>query len=298
MTVDLRRWRGIFAVMITPLADDLSIDVDGLRRNTEFLVASGVDVLVVLGSEGEFYALTDAERRLVVETVAATAHGSVPVVAGVSHPSSTEAVALARHAARSGVDAVMATGPYYAKADANGLKTHFSAIAECGLPAFAYNSPGRVGYDIPPAQLADLIRSCGLAGAKQAAPDISELADLVVDCGDRAAIVGGAEIAIWPALCVGAAGNTATAASALPGVFRAVWRASRERELERGQELYARMAPLREAYRTAGGQAAVVKRLCELVGLAGGPPRPPTRRVSGDLDARLRRIVADLKGIA
>src|SRR5439155_643087 len=88
----------------------------------------------------------------------------------------------------------------------------------------------------------------------------------------------GAEIAIWPALCVGAAGNTATAASALPGVFRAVWRASRERELERGQELYARMAPLREAYRTAGGQAAVVKRLCELVGLAGGPPRPPTRR--------------------
>ena len=158
-------------MMITPFADDLSIDVDGLRRNTEFLVASGVDVLVVLGSEGEFYALTDAERRLVVETVAATAHGSVPVVAGVSHPSTTEAVALARHAARSGVDAVMATGPYYAKADADGLKTHFSAIAECGLPAFAYNSPGRVGYDIPPAQLADLIRSCGLAGAKQAAAD-------------------------------------------------------------------------------------------------------------------------------
>src|SRR2546428_1735591 len=283
MTVDLRRWRGIFAVMITPLADDLSIDVDGLRRNTEFLVASGVDVLVVLGSEGEFYALTDAERRLVVETVAATAHGSVPVVAGVSHPSTTEAVALARHAARSRVDAVMATGPYYAKADADGLKTHFSAIAECGLPAFAYNSPGRVGYDIPPAQLAHLIRSCGLARAKQAAPDLSELADLVVDCGDRAAIVGGAEIAIWPAL---------------PGVFRAVWRASRERELERGQGLYARMAPLREAYRTAGGQAAVVERLCQLVGLAGGPPRPPTRRVSGDLDARLRRIVADLKGIA
>src|SRR5207244_13319114 len=77
----------------------------------------------------------------------------------------------------------------------------------CGLPAFAYNSPGRVGYGIPPAQLADLIRSCGLAGAKQAAPDISELADLVVDCGDSAAIVGGAEIAIWPALCVGAAGD-------------------------------------------------------------------------------------------
>src|SRR5438445_12882012 len=109
MTVDLRRWRGIFAVMITLLADDLSIDVDGLRRNTEFLVASGVDVLVVLGSEGEFYALTDAERRLDVETVAATAHGSVPDDAEVYELPTTVTFELARNDAWSGVAHVPAS---------------------------------------------------------------------------------------------------------------------------------------------------------------------------------------------
>lgn len=287
-------WRGIFAVMITPFKDDLSIDWDGLRHNAEFLITSEADVLVALGSEGEFYALTDTERRRVVEVLAETVRGRKPLVAGVSHPSTLEAAALAVHAAAAGADAVMATGPYYARADADGIRSHLAAIAACGLPTFLYNSPGRVGYDLGPAQIASVIGSCGLAGAKQAAPDIAELADLVVACGDRAAIVGGAEIAIWPALCVGAAGNTATAASALPGVFAAIWRAARDGKLEQGRALYARLAPLRDAYHRAGGQAAVVKRLMELVGLAGGPPRPPTRRLDGELDAALRAIVADL----
>ena len=154
-------WRGIYAVMITPFNDDLSVDFEGLRANTEFLARSAIDVLVPLGSEGEFYALTDDERRSVAKVVVETSGGRKPVMVGVSHPSTIEARALAEHAAAIGADAVMATGPYYVKADDAGLRDHFMAIARCGRPTFLYNSPGRVGYNVPPAQIAGPRRRAG-----------------------------------------------------------------------------------------------------------------------------------------
>ena len=284
-------WRGIYAIMITPFNDDLSVDWDGLRANTEFLAKSSADVLVALGSEGEFYALTDAERRRVVETVARVPRRGKPLVVGVSHPSTIEARALAQHAASAGADAVMATAPYYVKADDEGLRMHFSAIADGGRPTFLYNSPGRVGYGISVTQIASLVDADLVSGVKQAAPDLSELAALVAQCGSRATVVGGAETVIWPALALGAAGNTATAASAIPDAFAAIWRASRDSRSSDGERAYLKLEPLREAYRRAGGQAAVVKRLMELVGLAGGPPRPPLRRLDASYDTLLRAVI-------
>jgi 4-hydroxy-tetrahydrodipicolinate synthase len=290
-----RSWRGIFAIMVTPFADDHSLDLGGLRANAEFLAGSDVDVVVALGSEGEFYAMTDDERRRVVEVVAETVAGRKPVVAGVSHSSTIAAAALARHAAIAGCAAVLTTPPYYARPDDEGVIGHVARIAEADIPVILYNVPGRVGYNLSGDQIVAIAGRVPIAAVKQASPDISELADLVTRAPEHDfAVIGGAEVAIWPALAAGAAGNTATAASAIPSVFAILWRAAVAGDLDAGRDLYARLAPLRTAYRAHGGQVPVVKRLMELRGLAGGPPRPPLRRAAGELDADLMRLLGDL----
>lgn len=282
-------------MMVTPFDDRLEVDWAGLKANAEFLVEAPVDVIVCLGSEGEFYALTDRERNEVTVRVLDAVAGRKPVIVGVSHPSSVVAATFARHARASGADAVMATAPYFAKTDQAGLTEHFVAIANEGAPLFLYNSPGRTGVAMSPAVISMIVERSGAVGVKQAAPDISELADLLASTLPRDfAVIGGAELAFWPALCIGAAGNTATAASALPAYFAKMWNAAQQRQWDAGSDLYRRLAPLRAAYAMAGGQAAVVKELMDLVGLAGGPPRPPIRPLSDEVRERVRTFANEL----
>jgi 4-hydroxy-tetrahydrodipicolinate synthase len=283
-------FKGVFAILPTPFNADWSLDEPGLRAHCNFLAAAPVDVVVALGTEGEFYALTDAERRRVTEVVVETIAGRKPVICGVSHPSTIESVALARHAKAVGADAVMSLPPYFVKAGFDGARRHFRAIVEVGIPFFAYNSPGRVGYGLSPDELDQIAADApGMVGVKQAAPDLSELTALV-RTGQIANVIGGAETAFWPALCVGARGSTATAASVLPSPFAAMWKAFEAGDMARGERVYSSLEPLRRAYRMAGGQAQVVKRLAALVGLPGGPVRPPLAEVSIAVDVVLRSL--------
>jgi dihydrodipicolinate synthase/N-acetylneuraminate lyase len=292
---DQARWHGVHAVMVTPFEADLSVDVEGLRSNVAFLAESAVDVVICLGSEGEFYALSDDERRLVAERTAEELRRRRPLVVGVSHPSGVQARALARHAATIGADAVLATPPYFGQPPLAEIQSHFSLIAEAGLPVFLYNTPSRVGYGLGPTEIAAIVDLPGVIGVKQAAPDIGELVEVlsILD-GSGCLVIGGSENTIWPALTVGAVGNTATAASAIPGVFAKLWGLARNGQLTEGLHLYRLLAPLREAYARAGGQAPVVKRLMDHAGLSGGAPRPPARPADEPVDKLLESLVASL----
>jgi 4-hydroxy-tetrahydrodipicolinate synthase len=292
---DRNTWRGIHAVMVTPFQRDLSLDEQGLRANVEFLATSAVDAVLCLGSEGEFYALTDDERRRVAEVTVDALGGRKPVAVGVSHASAVQAVELTRHAASIGATAVLSTAPYFGQPPLSEIRSHFAQIAQVGPPVFVYNTPSRVGYSLSPSDIASIAQIDGVIGIKQAAPDVSELVDLLETMdGTGCLVIGGSENTIWPALSVGAVGNTATAASAMPRVFARFWELAGAGRLDDGRALYRTLAPLRQAYAAAGGQAAVVKRLMDRAGLAGGPVRPPVRPATTDIDPHLDRLVAAL----
>src|ERR1039458_2790249 len=79
--------KAVVIVQATPLNRDGSLDLDGLKANTEFLLERGKGkriVLVPTGSTGEAYALSDQDRLRVIETVVNTVAGQVPVVAGTA----------------------------------------------------------------------------------------------------------------------------------------------------------------------------------------------------------------------
>jgi dihydrodipicolinate synthase/N-acetylneuraminate lyase len=73
-----------------------------------------------------------------------------------------------------------------------------------------------------------------------------------------------------------------------------MWRAFEAGDAAIGERAYASLEPLRRAYRMAGGQAQVVKRLAAMVGLPGGPVRPPLAEVSSAVDAVLRSLLDKL----
>ena len=72
---------GVLVALATPFADDGSVDESRLRALVDRTIDGGVHGVVACGSTGEFSALTDEERRLVVETVVDQTAHRVPVVA-------------------------------------------------------------------------------------------------------------------------------------------------------------------------------------------------------------------------
>jgi 4-hydroxy-tetrahydrodipicolinate synthase len=108
--------KAVAVVQATPLNQDGSLDLDGLKANTQFLVercAGKRLVLVPVGSTGEAYALSDAERLKVIETVVSVAAGKLAVVAGTSAAGTEQTIALSMAAESAGADGVQVILPYY-----------------------------------------------------------------------------------------------------------------------------------------------------------------------------------------
>jgi len=108
------RYRGVFAYPPTPFADDLSLDEEALRSNIRKLVRLGVDGIVLAGSTGEFYTLTDAEHRRIAEILAEETrpHGVVSVI-GAQGLNPREVIDRGRAAMDAGCEAVLAMQPFY-----------------------------------------------------------------------------------------------------------------------------------------------------------------------------------------
>ncbi|HZY64476.1 MAG TPA: dihydrodipicolinate synthase family protein, partial [Rubrobacteraceae bacterium] len=72
---------GAFTALITPFRNG-AVDVEALESMVELRIKQGIHGLVPCGTTGETPAMSEAEDRLVIETVARVADGRVPVVAG------------------------------------------------------------------------------------------------------------------------------------------------------------------------------------------------------------------------
>lgn len=153
------RFRGIYSIPVTPFTASGEADHDALARVVEFTIAAGAHGLVTPVNVSEFYTLNDDERRGVVETTVSVCAGRVPVVAGVTGPSTAQARVFAEHAGRVGADAVIAMPPYIRRATGPEVTEYFRVIAEAaGVPVFVQNAEGPAGTPMSAAQLLALAR--------------------------------------------------------------------------------------------------------------------------------------------
>jgi len=125
-----QKLRGPIVAMTTHFTEDDRIDVEAMRRITEFYIESGIKIVIADGSTGEFASLSEEERRLVIRTVVETAAGRLTVIAGTACPGTKLTIELTQYAQEVGADGVMITPPYYGFNGFEGLKAHYRDIAQ------------------------------------------------------------------------------------------------------------------------------------------------------------------------
>ena len=183
---DQQPLRGVIVPILTPLTPDEAVDVASLRRLVNYLVDNGVHGIWAAGTTGEFAALDEEARRLVIETVADEAAGRVPVIGNISAPA-TRAAAHAAAALRDcPLDGVAATPPYYYSHTQAELGDHFRAVAErCHHPLWVYNIPSTVKLTVEPATIAELAADGTVVGVKDSSGAGEAFAQLAMLCRHR-----------------------------------------------------------------------------------------------------------------
>ena len=266
---------GIIPAVMVPFTDQDEIDTAALRHNVAFLLEHGVHGLVVNGTMGEAGSLTLAERAHVLETVMAEAAGRVPVSAGVSAGSTAAATEHARAAADGGAHAVMCLPPLNYRGATEELVAFYAAVAEAagGLPVMAYNNPEASGVDLDPETIAAIAAEVpAVVGVKECSGDARRIAALLADT-ELEILVGGDDWAL-EGFAAGATGWVSGVANITPGLTVALLEHVQAGRLEEAREIYQRMLPLARLDMTPH-LVQYFKCALDLVGLHGGPVRPP-----------------------
>ncbi|NIK61592.1 dihydrodipicolinate synthase family protein [Kribbella shirazensis] len=173
--------QGLVPILATPFGPDGSLDLPGLRRLTEFQLASGVHGVAVLGMASEAFALTSAERRLVTQEVAQVVANAVPLVVGVAATSTVTAVEQAAEAAAAGASAVMVLPPFMVAPSPAQLPRFYGEVAAVGLEVMVQDAPGVTGVAMSPPQIAELAALPGVTSVKVEAPPTAPKVAAVVD---------------------------------------------------------------------------------------------------------------------
>ncbi len=285
---------GIIPAMVTPLTADDQVNEPALRRLTNLLIAGGVHGLFAMGSQGEFWAFSAAEKQRVWEVVVDETRGRVPVYAGTAAVTTAETVALTRLAERAGVDAVSVLTPYLVSPSEAEMEQHYRAVAGAtSLPVLLYTNPARTAVRLSPGLVARLAQIGNIVGIKDSSGDLELTAEYIRQAPPGFAVLMGRDTLICAGLLYGAAGAIAATANAAPALVAAIYERFVAGDLEGAYQAQATLAPLRLAF-SWGTFPVVIKEALDLMGLEAGPARAPVGPLAPAQREKLRAVLESM----
>lgn len=288
--------KGIIPAMVTPLDADENLNEAALRQLVNHLVDGGVHGLFPVGSQGEFYALTPAEKQQIMEIVVEETAGRIPVYAGTGAISTREVIIVNKMAEQAGIDAVSVISPYFISPTQDELYRHYMTIAEATtLPVLLYNNPGRTGgLNLSAELVARLAEHPNIVGIKDSSGDLTLTTDYIRRTGDDFAVFLGRDTLIYAGLLHGAKGAIAATANVAPVLVAEIYQAFSEGNLARSLAAQNRLAALRLAF-GLGTFPMVVKEALNLIGINAGPALSPVGDISPESRAKLKQVLRSLE---
>ncbi len=287
--------QGIIPPILTPMFEDESINEQELRHQVNRMIDAKAHGVFPLGTNGEGYALTAAEKRRVLEVVVDEARGRVPVYAGTGCVSTRETIEMSRMAQDLGADVLSIIVPYFAAASQEELYAHFMEVAEAvDLPIVLYNIPARTGNALAPATVERLAKNAtNIVGAKDSSGNFDNMKQYIertTNIGKEFSVLSGNDALILPALVFGGKGGIAGCANAFPRTMVEIYEAFEAGDLERAKKVQDSIRPFRNVFRY-GNPNSIIKIAAGLLGNPVGPCRKPFCSLSEEGMAQLKKTL-------
>lgn len=301
----LSKLHGVVPPVSTPFTADGEIDIASLERLLRYLLDGGVHGIFALGSTSEVGALSDAQRRTVLEATIATVSGQVPVLAGVIDMSTARMIEHAGVARDLGADAIVATGPYYINPGQAEIIDHYHRLRNAvDIPIMAYNIPQNVQTVLSKETLQTLAQDGTIIGIKDSSGNEVNFRTVIAETRDIEgfAVFTGSELTADYAMFTGAHGIVPGLGNVDPKGYCRLYdlcmaedwvaaRAEQER-LARLFQIIFQATPGRVGF-TSGALGGFKTALRELGVIDTNGMAPPMTPLNDDETARIRAILEE-----
>src|SRR3954463_1750671 len=289
MTTDPARPFGrVLTAMVTPFADDGSVDLAGAQELASHLVdRCAHDGLVISGTTGESPTTSDAEQRALLEAVLDAVGDRATVIAGVGTNDTAHSIDKAQSAARLGVHGLMVVTPYYNKPPQAGLLRHFTAVADStDLPVMLYDIPPRT---VVPIEVETLVRAAehpNIVAVKDAKGDLGAV--MWTLARTDLAYYSGEDMLNLPLLAAGGVGLVSVVSHLVGTRLAELVAAVESGDLVKARAVNESLLPVYAGVMGGGQGAMMIKAALKLLSLPAGPLRPPLVDATPEEVAQLR----------
>ncbi len=296
--------RGIWAAALTPfLPGSLALDEGGFAQNLRHWVSDlGIDGVFVCGKQGEFFAMSVAERKRCCEIAVQAVRGHGRVIMSCSDQNMDVVIDLAKHAQATGADFIVVHAPllHFLHDRDDTLFAYYRSISEQVDIGIAMWSHPDSGYLMSPELCARIAELSNIVAIKYSVPR-AMYAELTRLAGDRL-IVSTASEDEWFDNIVEL--NWQVYLCSNPPFLYQTKADRRMRDytdkafagdIAGARRVRDSLEPVRLAFkrsRPGGKPQAHAKYWMELLGQVGGPVRPPMLQLSADEKAGIRAAFA------
>ena len=233
--------RGVLPAVVTPLDDQEQVAVRPAEQLFERMYAAGSDGVYVCGQTGEGLLLESGQRKRMTEIAVRNSPAGKQVIIHVGALRTSEAVDLAKHAARTGAHAIGSLPPITASSFAE-VRRYYEAIAAAtDLPVLVYFFPDFSGSISTLEQIFDLCTIPNVVGLKFTDFDFYKLS-LIARAGR--VIFNGRDEAFASGALMGASGGIGSFYNLTPELFVSLWAAAEKGDFAEARALQDRINDL------------------------------------------------------
>lgn len=306
---------GQWTTMVTPFTPQDELDEKGLEANVEHVLRLGTRGLGFSWNMGEFWSLTHEERLHLLDLVPRLVKGRALTAFQATGTSKKEVVSLCHRAEERGIDLAILAAPYImAKTEEQVIEFIRQIAAEVNNAIAFYNSP-QFGITMSAKGLSRLADIPNLAVIKEASFNMQISLDTHFQAGSKAVISTPDEEIFFFEPFYGfhqqaMFANTSDWRFDTPDSHNYVdfVNLATSGKLEQARPLYAKIWPVKSLSRRwwgrlvarSGGALPVqmVKYWGELMGMVGGPVRPPLVQMLEEEKQELREELSRLLPLA
>ncbi|MGY0288617.1 MAG: dihydrodipicolinate synthase family protein [Candidatus Methanodesulfokora washburnensis] len=276
------RFQGIIPPHVTPFDEEGGVDLSSLDKLLDFWLNSRVHGLATCASNGEGPLLDEEERKIVIKSVVDKVGGEIPVIAGVSSPSTKRVIRQIEQAEKLEVDGILLTPPYYFKPSTRELLEHYrTVLRSSSLPILLYNVPKFVGYDIPIELIGKIAEEHGnFSGIKESSGAVWRISELIRILGRRWSVLAGTGDVLLPTLALGGDGGIVAVSIFAPELTVKLYDLFKAGDLKGAADIQRVLTMLNEVVVKRYNQLSATKEALRLRGLPGGFARMPSQPLS------------------
>ncbi len=285
----------VITAMVTPFADDGSVNYRVAEKLANHLVDNGSDGLVICGTTGESPTLSWSEEYELFKVVKRAVGERAKIIAGTGSNSTTEAIAATEKAAKLSLDGSLQVVPYYNKPPQSGLYQHFKAIAEAcpDFPMMLYNVPGRTSCNLEPETVADLAQINNIVAIKEASGNLEQACKIRCLTPNNFALYSGEDALTLPMLSVGSTGVVSVSSHLVGNQMQSMIEAFMSGDNQRATAIQLKLFPLFQSLFIATNPIPI-KAALNLQGWQVGKLRTPLCELQLDLLENLKLILSEL----